>query len=194
MKPKKCKVCKADYVPQKMGQHVCSPECALSLAVSQRGKAEKVAQVKERRADKIKREELKTRSDWIKECQAVINRYARLRDIRVGHGCISCGEPYRGAYGGAFDAGHYRSTGSAVHLRFFLPNIRLQCVRCNRHLGGNAIEYRRGLVARIGQKAVETLESMQGEPRWSVEYLKRLKAVFARKVLRLQGRMVECNL
>jgi len=46
-------------------------------------------------------------------------------------------------------------------------------------------------VARIGLEAVETLESMQGEPRWSVKYLKRLKSVFARKVLRLQGRMVE---
>ena len=84
MKTKKCKVCKADYVPQKMGQRVCSPECALSLAVSKRGKAEKVARVKERHADKIKRDKLKTRSDWIKDCQAVINRYARLRDIRAG--------------------------------------------------------------------------------------------------------------
>lgn len=191
VKAKKCKVCRQQFVPQRMSQKACSPECAISLAVSERGKAEKVAKVKEKQADAVKRESFKTRSDWIKDCQTVINRYARLRDIRAGHGCISCGAPYRGAYGGAFDAGHYRSTGAAVHLRFFLPNIRLQCVRCNRHLGGNAIEYRRGLVARIGMGAVEQIESMQGEPKWSIEYLKRLKTVFSRKVLRLQGRMAE---
>jgi hypothetical protein len=172
-----------------MGQKVCCGDCAISLAVSERGKAEKVAKVKERKDDAVKRDKLKTRSDWIKECQTVINRYVRLRDIRDGHGCISCGAPYRGAYGGAFDAGHYRSTGAAVQLRFYLPNIRLQCVKCNRHLGGNAIEFRRGLVARIGQDAVERIESMQGEPKWSVEYLKRLKTVFARKANRMEKRI-----
>jgi hypothetical protein len=170
-------------------QSVCCTECALTLAKSKRAKAEKVALVKQRKADSVKRDKLKTRSDWIKTAQATVNRYVRLRDIHAGHGCISCGEPYRGAYGGAFDAGHSRSTGSAVHLRFFLPNIRLQCVRCNRHLGGNAIEYRRGLVARIGQDAIESIESMQGEPKWSIEYLKRLNIVFKRKANRMQKRI-----
>lgn len=37
MKPSICKVCKAEFVKQKMGQKVCGPECALSLAVSNRG-------------------------------------------------------------------------------------------------------------------------------------------------------------
>ena len=189
MKPKTCKVCKQLFTPVKMGQKVCCGECAIALAVSDRGKAEKVAKVKEKRDDKAKRDKLKTRSDWIKECQVVINRYVRLRDIRAGHGCISCGAPYRGAYGGAFDAGHYRSTGAAVQLRFYLPNIRLQCVKCNRHLGGNAVEYRIGLVARIGQDAVESIESMQGEPKWSIEYLKRLKIVFTRKANRMGKRV-----
>jgi hypothetical protein len=166
-------------------------EHGVILANKKLEKIKKSGKAKELRADKVKRDKLKTRSDWIKECQVVINRYVRLRDIRAGHGCISCCAPYRGAFGGAFDAGHYRSTGSAVHLRFFTPQIRLQCVKCNRHLGGNVVEYRIGLVARIGQDAVESIESMQGEPKWSIEYLKRLKTVFARKVLRLQGRMVE---
>jgi len=169
----------------------CCVEHGVILANKKLEKIKKSGKAKELRADKVKRDKLKTRSDWIKECQVVINRYVRLRDIRAGHGCISCGAPYRGAYGGAFDAGHYRSTGAAVQLRFYLPNIRLQCVRCNRHLGGNAIEYRRGLVERIGIEAVESIESMQGEPKWSIEYLKRLKIVFTRKVLRLQGRIVE---
>ena len=52
MKAKTCKVCKTIYTPQRMGQKVCSPACAQSLASSERAKAEKVEQVKESKARK----------------------------------------------------------------------------------------------------------------------------------------------
>ena len=51
------------------------------------------------------------------------------------------------------------------------------------------VEYRRGLVARKGADYVETLESMQGEARWTVEYLERLKKVFSKKIRRLEKRI-----
>jgi hypothetical protein len=114
---------------------------------------------------------------------------ARLRDIRAGRGCISCGEPYRGAYGGAFDAGHFRSVGSAPHVRYFLPAIRLQCVKCNRFLGGNAVEFRRGLVALRGVEFVEMVESMQFTAKHTITYLSRLTEVMNRKARRLQKRI-----
>ncbi len=177
MQMKKCKVCKEIFKPQKMGQKVCSPECAISLAVSERGKAEKVAHVKERRADKVKRETLKTRGDWIREVQIEFNKYVRLRDS--GKGCISCGSACgEGAIGGSGDAGHFRSRGSAPHLRFDERNCHLQCKRCNRYLSGNVADYRVGLVERIGIDAVVALESDQEPRRHTVDDLKALKAKY----------------
>lgn len=186
---KRCKVCRQPFQPMQPMAVVCSLDCALTLAKSKNAKAAKVARVKERREDKARKERLKTRSQWVRECQAAVNRWARLRDILAGHGCISCGEPYRGAYGGAFDAGHYRSVGSAPHLRFNLHQIHLQCHKCNRYLGGNAVAFRAGLVARRGLQFVEGIESMGGSPKWSVDYLRRLKAVATKRGRRLQKRV-----
>ena len=163
-------------------QTACSTDCAIV-------RAKKINQAKQRKEDSLKRASMKNRSKWIQECQALVNKYARLRDIHAGFGCISCGASFRSVYGGVFDGGHYRSTGSAPHLRLNLKNIHLQCVRCNRFLGGNVVGYRRGLVARKGAEAVETLERMQGEARWTVEYLERFKTVFSKKILRLKKRM-----
>lgn len=186
---RRCKVCRAEFVPMQPMACVCSPDCALSLAVSKRGKAEKAAEVKERKADAVKRDKLKSRSTWLRECQAVVNKVARLRDIHAGHGCISCGAPYQGRFGGAFDGGHYRSVGSAPHLRFYLPQISLQCVKCNRYLSGNATEARKGLIGRHGLERVDAIESMHGEGKWSITYLQRLKKIMGRMAGRLEKRI-----
>lgn len=173
-----CKVCKSAYKPAKPLQSVCSPWCALSLASSKRAKALKVEQVKERRADKVKRETLKTRSDWIKDAQIEFNKYVRLRDS--GKGCISCGSACgESSIGGSGDAGHFRSRGSAPHLRFDERNCHLQCKRCNRYLSGNVADYRAGLIGRIGIDAVLALESDQEPRRHTVDDLKAIKAKYA---------------
>ena len=67
---KTCKVCRAKFDPRQPMATVCSPGCALTLAQSKRAKAEKVAQVQERRADKAKREKLKTKGEWTREAVA----------------------------------------------------------------------------------------------------------------------------
>lgn len=64
---------------------------------------------------------------------------------------------YKGA--GGWDAGHYRSRGSASHLRFNLLNIHKQCVKCNRFNSGNAVDYRIRLIKRIGEDNVIRLEN-----------------------------------
>jgi len=159
-------------------QRVCSGDCAISLAVSTRGKAEKVAKVKERKADKVKRETLKTRGDWVKEAQIEFNKYVRLRD--AGKGCISCGSACgESSVGGSGDAGHFRSRGSAPHLRFDERNCHLQCKRCNRYLSGNVADYRVGLVGRIGIDVVVALEADQEPRRHTVDELKAIKAKYA---------------
>lgn len=61
---KKCRVCKTPFQPSLPMQIACSPLCAISLAVSKRGKEEKRAQVQERKADKVKKDALKSKAQW----------------------------------------------------------------------------------------------------------------------------------
>ena len=177
MKTKTCKVCKAEYQPQKMGQRVCSPECAISLAISERGKAEKVAQVREKRADKVKRDKLKSKAQWMSEAQVAFNQFIRLRDQHAGHACISSGKPLDWN-GNAVDAGHYRSRGSAPHLRFDERNCHAQSKHDNRYASGNVVGYRAGLIERIGLEAVEALEADQTPRRHTINDLKEIKAYY----------------
>ena len=92
-RPKNCKnpACGDSFVPQRLGQAVCSPKCGLAIKDVNQAKARKsLAQVG--RADiKVRKEKLKTRADHAKEAQSVINRYVRLRDAHLG--CISCEKP-----------------------------------------------------------------------------------------------------
>ena len=182
---KKCKVCKTEFQPQKMGQKVCSPECAISLAVSDRGKALKVEQVKERRADAVKRDSLKRRADWLKEAQTAFNAFVRARDAQTL--CICCNQPLSaGDVGGSYDCGHYRSVGSAPHLRFDERNAHAQRKQCNRWGAGRAVDYRIGLIQRIGLAAVERIEADQAPRKWSIDELKAIKAEYSRKAKELK--------
>lgn len=133
----------------------------------------------QRKKDKVRLEQLKTASDYIKEAQIAVNRYIRARDY--GKACISCGIPYSNSYGGKFDAGHYRSRGSASHLRFNVLNIAGQCVTCNRYQSGNAIEYRKGLIKKLGLDRVKQLEHDNEPRKFTIEYLKRLKKIFNKR-------------
>lgn len=178
-KPKKCKAkgCGIAFTPARMGQSACSPTCALTVARAKREQDQASKARAERRADKENRDKLKTRGDWIKEAQVAFNRYVRLRD--AAKPCICCGRPLEGgAIGGGFDAGHYRSVGSAPHLRFDERNVHAQLKQCNRFDAGNAVGYRMGLIARIGLEAVEALESDNAPKHYGIEDLKTLKAVY----------------
>lgn len=180
LKPKTCTApdCGRVFMPFRPMQDVCGPACALRKV-----RGEKKA---ERASTRARKEKLKRRRDWLAECQVVANRYVRLRD--AGKCCISCNAKPGEKFGGSMDAGHYRSVGSAPHLRFFLPQIRLQCVRCNRYLSGNCIEFRRGLIEQIGLARVEEIDAMQGYAKWDVEYLKRLKRVLSKMCRRKEKR------
>lgn len=185
LKPKTCKVCRAKFDPRQPMATVCSPGCALTLAQSKRAKAEKVAQVQERRADKAKREKLKTKGEWTREAQAAFNAFIRARD--AGQPCICCGRTSTGATsGGEWDAGHYRSRGSAPHLRFDERNVHAQLKQCNRYDSGNVVGYRLGLIARIGLAAVEALEADQLPRHYSIEELAEIKRAYAARARELK--------
>ena len=189
-KPKKCKnpSCGVSFTPQRLGQAVCSPRCGLAIKDVNQEKARKSLAQVQRREIKVRKEALKSRADHAREAQAVINRYVRLRDAHLG--CISCDKP--ASWGGQWHCSHFRSVGAAKHLRFNLWNMNKSCSQCNAHLSGNIMVYRPRLVEKIGSEKVEWLECNQDRVRHEVDYLKRLKSVFTKKIKRLEAR-IQCN-
>ena len=126
--------------------------------------------VKEKRETKAKLDAIRTKPQLVALAQKAFNSFIRARD--AGKTCISCPTqlPDTGV-GGAFDCGHYRSVGSAVHMRFVEDNAHGQCKHCNRHLAGNHVAYRAGLVSRIGPLRVEQIETDQTLRKYSKEGL-----------------------
>lgn len=176
---KKCKSCREWFMSTRPMQAVCSPPCAISFAQEQRVK-------RVRQEVRQARERLKTKGDYLREAQAAFNAYIRERDRVAGHHCISSGRPLDWS-GNGVDAGHYRSVGSAPHLRFDERNCHAQSKLDNRYLSGNAVDYRIGLIARIGLEAVEALESDQSTRRYTVEDLKAIKAEYRAKTRALKA-------
>jgi hypothetical protein len=191
-KKRKCavKTCRAEFVPAQPFVKWCSPACGSAIALGKLAK-QKVAKAREAaRADRANTKErkaaLKTRSDWVKLAQASFNRYIRLRAIRWRHTCISSGMPLPvEGLGGGFDCGHYRSVGSAPHLRFNMNNAWGQAKQDNRYGSGAAVEYRKGLIARRGIDVVEALEGDNTPRKFTVEYLQRIKIIFDKKARRI---------
>jgi hypothetical protein len=184
-KQKKCKVCGAEFTPSKPMQKVCSLACALSIASLAKAKRERVALAADRRATREKLDGMKTKGKLVAEAQAEFNRYIRLRD--AGLPCICCGLPMgEGVHGGSVDAGHYRSRGSAPHLRFDERNVHAQRKQCNRYGAGNVVGYRLGLIERIGLAAMEALEADNTPRHHTCDELRQIKADYARKARELE--------
>lgn len=161
-------------MPRNSLQVACSPACALEVARSRKEKAEK-AEVRRRK------EKIKTRRELLAEVQVAFNAYIRERDH--DRPCISCGR----VNAAKWDAGHYRSVGACPELRFHEDNCHRQCARpCNQDLSGNLIEYRKGLVARIGAERVEWLEGPHQPAHWSVEDLIGMRANYRAKAQRIR--------
>jgi hypothetical protein len=180
-KPKKCKnpACGISFPPQRLGQAVCSPKCGLAIKDVNQTKARKSLAQVERREIKVRKEKLKSRADHLREAQAAVNEYVRLRDAHLP--CISCDSTPNDndlMTGSRWDAGHYRSVGACPELRFEPLNIHRQCVKCNRNLSGNAVEYRIRLVQRIGAEKVVWLEGLHPACKYTVEEIKAIKAKY----------------
>lgn len=175
LKPKKCRVCKAAFEPTSTLQQACGMLCALAMAKAHTSKLKAIARKEERKKLREAKAKLKTRAQWMKEAQAAFNAYVRSRD--EGLPCISCG-----VFGPRkYDAGHYRSVGSNPAIRFDEDNCHLQCVPCNQFKSGNAIDYRIGLLARIGEERVARLEGPHEPKKYTIEDLKAIKAEYTKK-------------
>src|SRR4051812_20738631 len=95
-------------------------------------KAEKKAAKKAEHADDQKRKvALRSRKWYLATLKTAMHAFVRARD--EGKQCASCDKILikLGRPGGDYDAGHFRSVGSAAHLRFDERNIWGQCKHCN---------------------------------------------------------------
>ena len=176
-----CRVCRNLFQPVRCLQQTCSFDCEVKLGLihAERSKAkrEKAERIAEIASTKILREKLKTKSQWMKETQAAINSYVRIRDSELG--CISCDKP--SSWNGQWHASHFKSTGANSFLRFNLWNIHKACSVCNNHLSGNIGEYSKRLPEKIGNERFEYLDTAPKIGKYSVEYLKRLRDIFRKK-------------
>ena len=173
MRSKICKGCGEKFAPERPLQIVCGIPCAWAYKAKQDAKTD-------RRLTREAKAKLKTRRDWLREAQAAFNRFIRLRD--AGKPCISCGRHHQGQY----HAGHYLSTGARPELRFNELNVHLQCQPCNTHLSGNLVNYRIGLLTKIGAEQVQFLEGPHDPKHYSIDDLKAIKAEYTRKAKELE--------
>lgn len=179
VKPKKCKQCGTEYFPTNSLHTVCSMPCALKM-IEKRNYHKQQEKIKiERKLDREKREALKSRKAWLSDAQAMFNKFIRLRDAKLP--CISCG-----TMEATWDAGHYRTTAAAPHLRFHEDNVHKQCVHCNQHKSGNIVQMRMGMVTKIGLQKVEALENDNTLKRFTIDEIKVIKEKYRDKIKQLQ--------
>jgi hypothetical protein len=185
---RKCAVksCRNEFMPAKPFETWCSPDCGtiLALAKLEKGKAGKAKA--ERAVDRVKKAKLKKRGEWIADAQKAFNAFIRERDRQAGYPCISSGKPLDWS-GNNVDAGHYRSRGSAPHLRFDERNCHAQSKQENRYASGNATDYRIGLIARIGVEAVEALERDDTPRKYTVDELRGIRDEYRSKLKALKA-------
>ena len=173
MKPKKCKICRNTFEPVRFAQIVCSMSCAIEHSRALSAKKAKKETTERKKA-------LKSRADWLKEAQAVFNKFIRMRD--ESDPCISCGKFHKGQY----HAGHFRSIGAAPELRFSEYNCHKQCSVCNNYLSANLLEYRRGLLAKIGIEKLEWLEGPHPPKKYTIEEIIAIKKEYQAKIKELE--------
>jgi ribosomal protein L37AE/L43A len=194
-KPKPCKVCKTPFVKRRAFEMWCSPECGLELVKAKQAKEVDTKAKAERKADKAKREAMKTRGDWIAETQTAFNRVRRLEEHAKGMTCISCQRPRHEIEGtdgwkpgGAWDAGHFQSVGRKPELRFEPLNVWLQCKSCNagsskyaKKSGTVEAAFEANLRALIGDEKVDWLKGPHAPLKLTIPDLKAIRDEYRAK-------------
>ena len=192
----RCAHCRAKFEPERPSQ-IVHVECVEAWTEAQAAKRERAEAKAARAAAKVERAEtrrrkeaIKRKPDLMREADQAFAAYIRERDRQAGRPCISSGRPLDWASGNQVDAGHYRSRGAASHLRYHPDNCHAQSKYENRHRAGNAVEYRAGLIARIGLAAVEALEADNRVHHWTREELRAIRDEYRQKLKQLTKGML----
>jgi hypothetical protein len=160
--------------------------CALELSKTIQKKIIAKEAQEDRKKTREKLDAMRTKPQLVKVAQTAINAFVRARD--ADKPCISCGKP-PSADSNQRDAGHFRSVGSAPHMRFVEDNIHGQCKHCNQYLAGAVLEYRKGLIERIGLERVEQIESDQTVRKYTKEGLQEIAKHYNAEARRLKKEM-----
>lgn len=197
---RKCAACKEQFVKTRSFQTWCTPECGFAVAAKRLAKAEAKRAAAERRADKVKREAMKTRGEWLAEAKLAVQRFRRLEELSKGRGCMSCGRSQQEVIGtdgwkpgGAWDGGHFLSKGARPELALEPLCIWLQCKSCN---AGSAKYARKGytvnanfeanLIAQEGQALVDWLKGPHEPKHYDIPDLKAIRDDFRRRARELE--------
>lgn len=172
MNKKKCK-CGTEFT-QYTSMQSCCIQCAIDKGKNNTEKARK-SDIRERKA------KLKSRQDWLREAQAIFNKFIRLRDKDLP--CISCSRFHQGQN----HASHYRSVGACSSLRFNELNVHKSCSVCNTMLSGNIMEYRIALKKKIGPDKVEWLECQPKCRKWTIDEIKAIIKKYRKLCKNLEG-------
>ena len=186
IKAKSCKVCKGKFIPRRPMQPACGYPlpCEAIWADQIAAKSAAKRDAARRKDTKDKLAEIEKMPVLVKRAQAAFNAFIRARD--AGLPCIDCGKPMGpNRPGGAVDAGHYLSRGSAAHLKFMEDNCHAQRKSCNRPGGATRLDYRNGLIARIGLERVEAIEADQESRNYTRHELIELAAYYRAKTREL---------
>lgn len=174
LRPKTCKAkgCDNKFTPWNSTQVACSHPCALDIVKEKKARAWQKETIDMRR-----RHLANDRSHQLKLAQKAFNDYIRERDKHQP--CISCGTRDPDL---RYDAGHYRTIGAHPELRFEEDNCHKQChYNCNINRSGNIVDYRIGLVGRIGAGRVEWLEQDHPPKNWTIEEIVEIRETYKAK-------------
>jgi hypothetical protein len=173
----KCNNCKEQFIPRKFNFPYCQKDDCESVGVKAViAKSKQLEDKKWQARKKQTKEDLMTVSDWIKVVEKYFNKFIRLRD--KGKPCVSCGVPYQST----FQAGHFYSAGGHWVIRFDESNTHSQCLKCNLHLSGNLMEYRKQILNRISQDELNRIDDLSTmDSNFTRMYLKHLSEVYKNK-------------
>lgn len=175
--PRKCVVCPKSFVPSNSMIRHCSPRCGLKI-LALKAKAE-------RTAFRHRKDAAKTPRELKGQAVSAFNAYIRYRDRLQT--CIDCGKPFEPQKpGGTVDAGHFRSVGSAEHMRFIEDNVHSQRKNCNMPGGTSYDRYKAGLIERIGLERVAAVESDQTERHYKSDDFRRIRDIYKAKLKALK--------
>ena len=174
----RCKNCSDKFTPKRFLQKYCEKdECVGVMVKNTMDKLKKINAKDEKKATKLLKDSLLTRSDYLKMLQTVFNTYIRERD--KDKNCISCDVPMKGRKG---DASHFYAT-TYSGLRFEEDNVHLSCVTCNQFKHGNFQEYQPRLEKKIGFERVQWLHAHRHDKfEITIPELKELITVYKNKI------------
>lgn len=183
------RACRKRFIPDPPWLRCCCDDCGVAIGLAtqikqkaKRERAERATKKVERQEDKARLEALKPRKWFLAKAKVPLHAYIRARD--EGQPCISCDTilVVLGRAGGDYDAGHFRSVGSAKHLEFDERNIFGQCKHCNDYLKGHPLEYERRLRIRKGDAYVDAIKA-DDEPRHlTIDDFKQIEAHYKAKL------------